>query len=149
MGLREVAISGLVAGVVAFILSIAYFMSPFVSDFSAQYAGWTGYKGMESFGGYNNWLIFLLLGNIITLFFAAVLYSYTEAGIDVENIWKKGAFFGFLVFLVSSVPTAYFKWLLYSYSDVLNMVDIVGMLINGVVSGIVLAIVYEKLSKKK
>ncbi len=79
--------------------------------------------------------------------FVAALYSYTEKGIGIgiKSTWRKGLFFGVLLWLVSTVPTSFYTWLMYTYPEMLIIIETFNGLIGGVVAGIVLAGVYEKL----
>ena len=147
MGMKEVAIAGLVAGFVSFIIGIAFYMNPVISGIQSQYT-WVGYKSMDFIGGLNNWYVLLLVSNLFLTFFIAILYSYTEQGIAIKSAWKKGLFFGFLLFLVSGFPSVCYKWMLSSYPDMLNVIDVVGFLVSNLIVGAVLAVVYEKLSSK-
>ncbi len=145
MNLKKIIISGLVAGLAAFVVGSVLYMNPFVSEIYSQYSGYPCSKPMELFGGLGNWLILMLLGGLFSTIFLAFLYSYTEKGIGIKSTWKKGLLFGILLWLVSKVPTSYYTWLMYTYPDILNLIETFNGLIGGIVAGIVLAVVYDKL----
>jgi hypothetical protein len=100
---------------------------------------------MDTFGGLGNWMLLMLIGSLFSTVFLAILYSYTEKGIGIQSIWKKGLFFGFLLWLASKLPTSYYTWLMYTYPDVLNVIETINGLIGGIVAGVVLAFLYERI----
>jgi hypothetical protein len=100
---------------------------------------------MESFGGMGNWLALMLVGGLVSTIFVALLYAYTEKGIRVKTAWKKGLIFGVLLWLVSKLPTSYYTWLMYNYPDTLNVIEAINGLVGGLVAGVVLAVLYERL----
>lgn len=145
MNFKRVLISGLVAGLAAFIVGNILYMNPLVSDIYSQYSSPPCSKPMDSFGGLGIWLSLMLLGGLASTVFLAVLYSYTEKGIAIKPIWKKGLFFGFLLWFITKVPASYYGWLMYTYPDILNLIETINGLVGGLVAGVVLAIVYEKI----
>ena len=143
--MRRIVVSGVVAGLAAFIVGSLLYMNPLVSGIYEQYGKtYACSKPMESFGGVGTWLFLMLLGGLISTIFLAVLYSYTEKAIPIKSAWKKGVFFGLLLWFVSKLPTSYYTWLMYTYPDVLNWIETFNGLIGGIAAGIVLAVVYEK-----
>lgn len=60
-------------------------------------------------------------------------------------MWKKGLFFGILLWLVSKVPASYYTWLMYTYSNTLNLIETFNGLVGGIVAGVVMAEVYERM----
>lgn len=145
MNLKKIIISGLVAGLAAFLVGNILYMNPLVSGIYAKYSNYPCSKSMDSFGGLGDWLILMFIGGLISTVFLAFLYHYTEKGIGIESTWKKGLFFGFLLWLITKVPTSYYTWLMYTYPNILNIIETFNGLIGGIVAGIVLAVVYEKL----
>ena len=146
MNIGGVVISGLVAGLAAFLVGNVLYMNPIVSGIYSKYSNYPCSKPMDYFGGLGNWLILMLAGGLISTVFLAILYSYTEKGLGIKSTWKKGLFFGVLLWLVYKVPTSYYTWLLYSYPDILNIIETFNGLIGSIVAGVVLAIVYERLN---
>lgn len=146
--MKEIAISGLVAGFVTFLLSSVFYIIPIISQISSQYL-WECYKPYDALGGITNLYLFELSKNLVLTFFMAILYSYTEGGIVMKSAWKKGLFFGFLIFLVVEIPFAYFKWITSNYPGMLNILDILGGVINTFVGGIIIAVLYARLSSLK
>ncbi|MBS3052462.1 MAG: hypothetical protein J4428_03780 [Candidatus Aenigmarchaeota archaeon] len=145
MSLKKIVISGLVAGLVSFFVGSALYMNPFVSEIYAKYSDWPGLRPMSSFGGLGNWLLLMLFGGLFSTVLLAFLYSYTERGIGLKPVWQKGLFFGVLYWLVSRLPGAYYMWLMYTYPNILNIVELFNGLIGSMVAGLVLAILYKKL----
>ena len=145
MRLKKIFISGLIAGLIAFLGGSILYINPLVSGIYSKYGDWPGSKPMDYFGGLGNWLALMLVGGLASTVFLAILYSYTEKGIDIKSTWKKGLFFGLLLWLVSTVPNSYYTWLMYSYPDILNIIEAFNGLVGSIVAGIVLATLYEKL----
>lgn len=148
MNFKTTVISGLVAGLAAFLVGNILYMNPFVSGVYSQYSDYPCSKPMDSFGGLGNWLLFMMAGGLVSTVFLAFLYAYTEKGINIKPAWKKGFFFGVLLWLVSKVPASYYTWLMYTYPNVLNAIETFNGLVGGIVAGVVLALVYEKLNSK-
>lgn len=142
--IKKILLSGLIAGIASFIVGNILYMNPLVSGIYDQYA-FECSKSMDLFGGVLPWVLLMGLMGIISTFFIAWLYSYTEKGLSVKSPWKKGLFFGFLLFLIAKVPTSYYTWLMYDYPDILNLIETFNGLITGLIGGIVLAIAYEKI----
>ncbi len=145
MKIKKILISGLVAGLAAFLVGNILYMNPLVSGIYSQYGNYPCTKPMDSFGGLGSWLLLMMVGGLISTIFLAILYSYTEKGIGIKSTWKKGLLFGFLLWIVTKVPTSYYTWLMYTYPDILNIIETINGLIGGLVAGIVLAELYEKL----
>ena len=145
MRFKKIIISGLVAGLIAFLVGNILYMNPLISRIYSEYGDWPGSKPMDYFGGLGNWLTLMLVGGLVSTVFLAILYSYTEKGIDIRSSWKKGLLFGILLWLVSTVPTSYYTWLMYSYPDILIIIETFNGLVGSIVAGMVLAIVYEKI----
>lgn len=131
---KAIIISGLVAGVVAFIIDMVFFLNPLISETYSQYID------LIKPTNYLAWLF----GSLFSTFFLAILYFYTERGIGIKSIWKKGLFFGFLFWLVSSIPISYFIWLKFNYPDIIIM-ETINRLIGNIITGILLATIYKKL----
>nr|QBM01358.1 hypothetical protein [uncultured archaeon] len=145
MKTKKIIVSGLIAGIVAFIVGSLLYMNPLVSGVYAQYSNYPCSKPMDVFGGLINWLFLMLIGGVVSAVFMAFLYAFTEKGIDIKPAWKKGLLFGFLLFLVNKLPTSYYSWLMYTYPNVLNVIETFNGLIGGLVGGVTLAVVYAKL----
>ena len=106
MKTKKIIVSGLIAGIVAFIVGSLLYMNPLVSGVYAQYSNYPCSKPMDVFGGLINWLFLMLIGGVVSAVFMAFLYAFTEKGIDIKPAWKKGLLFGFLLFLVNKLPTS-------------------------------------------
>ncbi|MFH1221892.1 MAG: hypothetical protein V1492_02290 [Candidatus Micrarchaeota archaeon] len=144
MDFKKIIVSGLVAGLAAFIVGNLLYLNPLTASlYSASSASYCS-KSMDLFGGLMPWLGLMWLGGMISTVFLAVIYSYTEKGLG-GPAWRKGLFFGFLLWLVAGLPNAYNTWLLHSYPDAMILVETINGLIGGLVAGLVLAIVYEKM----
>jgi uncharacterized BrkB/YihY/UPF0761 family membrane protein len=143
--LKKIVLSGLIAGFAAFMAGNILYMNPFVAGLYTQYADYPCSKPMDSFGGLGNWLFLMMLGGLASTVFLAAIYSYAEKALDVKPAWKKGALFGLLFWLAATVPAHYYTWLMYTYPDALNLVELLNGLIGGLVAGIVLAMAYERL----
>jgi len=144
MNWKKIILSGLIAGLAAFLVGNILYMNPFVAGAYAD-QGNTCSKSMDLFGGLGNWLLLMFAGGFVSTIFVAVLYSYTETGIKLKPVWKKGLLFGFLLWLVSTLSTSYDTWLLHSYPDMLIIIETFNGLIGGLVTGVVLAIAYERI----
>ncbi len=66
MNLKKIIISGLVAGLAAFLVGSVLYMNPFVSEIYSQYSSYPCSKPMALFGGLGNWLILMLLGGLFS-----------------------------------------------------------------------------------
>ena len=143
MNAKKILIAGIVAGIVGFLLGSILWMNPWIADLYAQHSDWAGYKPMDAFGGTMNWLLLMGIGGIVGIVLLAILYSYFEKSLKMEA-WKKGAFFGFLFWLAASVPAHFNIWLLYTIADIINITELAIGLVVTVITGAVLAIVYEK-----
>ncbi len=145
MNIRKIIICGIIAGIISFIVGSMLYMNPLVSGIYEKYADYPGSKSMDSFGGVGNWLGLMLIGGIVSTIFMTVLYSYTEKGFGNIKAWKKGLVYGVLLWLAYKVPTAYYTWLMYTYPDALNVIEMFNGLVGGIVAGVVMAVLYEKL----
>jgi uncharacterized membrane protein YjjP (DUF1212 family) len=131
---KAILVSGFIAGILAFLVDIVFFMNPLVSGIYSQYIDLikpTNFVG---------WFF----GIIFSTLLLALFYYFTEKAINIKSAWKKGLFFGFLFWLVSKLPVSYFIWLRFNYPDII-IIETLGWLINNVVAGISLAILYKKL----
>lgn len=144
MNLKKIILSGLIAGLLSFIAGSILYMNPLVSDIYATNT-FTGSKSMGVFGGTLNWLVLMLLGGLVSTVFLALLYTYTEKGIKIKQTWKKGAFYGFLLWLVTTLPMSYNAWLMYTIPEILIIIETFNGLIGGLVAGITIAVLFEKL----
>ena len=144
MNLKRLVVIGLVVGFVAFLFGSVLYMNPWTSEIYAQYADWPGNQPMEAFGGTMVWLVYMMVGGMVSTVFLAFLYHYTEKGIKLAPVWKKGLFFGFLFWLVSTAPQAYNAWLLTSRPLVLIQIETVSGLIGSLVAGVLLAVLYKR-----
>jgi hypothetical protein len=92
------------------------------------------------------WIVLVLLvGGLFSTVTLAVLYSYAERSIPIRSAWKKGFLFGGLSWLVSRMPATYYAWLMYSYPGVITIVETINGIAGSVVTGVVLAIVFERI----
>jgi predicted metal-binding membrane protein len=144
MKTRKVIVCGLLAGLASFIVGTLLYMNPLTSGIYAANVSPCA-RSMELFGGTMYWLLFMLAGGLVSAVFLAVLYSYTEKGLSIRPVWKKGLFFGFLLWLVMGLPQAYNTWLLYDFSTTLIMVETFNGLIGGLTAGVVLAWLWARL----
>lgn len=146
MGVQRILLSGLIAGLVAFFVGSALYMNPFTAGVYAQFsAGYACSKPMEMFGGVGPWLGLMLLGSLFSMVFLAAIYSYTEKGFGQIPAWRKGLYYGVLIWVAMKIPTSYYTWLMYAYPDILNLIETVNGLIGGLAGGITLAVLYEKM----
>lgn len=145
METKRIALSGLGAGFASFIVGNALYMNPWVADLYAKYSPLGCPKSMELFGGTGNWLALMMIGGLVSAVLLALLYSYTERGINMKPLWKKGALFGALFWLVSTLPASYDTWLLHSYPDILIIVETINGLAGSLVAGIVIAVLYGRI----
>jgi len=145
MNIKKIIICGIIAGLVGFIVGCILYMNPLVSAVYASTNASACSKSIELFGGVGNWLFLMLLGGIVSTVFVAVLYSYTEKAFGTLATWKKGALFGVLLWFVSKLPASYYTWLLYNYPDIMIIIETFNGLIGGIVTGVVLAVLYEKI----
>jgi len=99
---------------------------------------------MNYLSGTGIWLSLVLIADWLSAILLAVLYSYMRKGLSKISKWKRGLFFGFLFWLVFSVPTSYNTWFLYEYPNMPDIIEILSGLLVNIVSGAVLAIAYEE-----
>lgn len=144
MNPKKVVFAGLISGLAAFLVGNILYMNPLVSGIYSQYSGYSCSKPMDSFGGIVPWLLLMMAGGLVSAVFTAFLYAYTEKGINIKPVWKKGLLFGFLLWLVTKLPTSYYTWLMYTYPNTLNAVETFNGLVGGLVAGVVLAYLYDK-----
>ena len=85
-----------------------------------------------------------MAGGIVSTVFLAFLYHYTEKGIKLSPVWKKGLFFGLLYWLVSTAPALYNTWLMYAYPEILLWVEAFNGFVGSLVAGVLLAVLYKK-----
>lgn len=142
---KKIIISGLLAGFAAFMVGNLLFMNPMTADLYAKYGPVMCSKSMDLFGGVGPWIGLMFIGGMVSAVFLAILYSYIEKGINIKPVWKKGLFFGFLMWIVGSIPAAYDTWLLHSYPDTMILIETINGLIGGLVAGIVLAVAWERI----
>lgn len=144
MDFKKLIVIGLIVGIIAFLVGSVLYMNPWVAEIYAQHADWPGNQSMDAFGGVINWLFLMMAGGMVSTVFLAFLYHYTEKGIKLSPVWKKGLFFGFLYWLVSTLPQIYNTWLLYSRAVFILQLELVFGLIGSLVAGVLLAILYKK-----
>jgi len=144
MNWKKIILSGLVAGLAAFIVGNLLYLNPLTTEMYAKYGPSMCSKSMDLFGGVGPWLGLMFIGGFVSTIFLAILYSYTEKGINIKPAWKKGLLFGFLFWLVGTLSTTYDTWLLHSYPDAIIFVELINGLIGGLVAGVVLAIAWER-----
>lgn len=145
MNFKKIIVCGSVAGLAGFMVGSILYMNPLISAIYSSTNASACSKSMELFGGTGNWLFLMLLGGIISTIFVAVLYSYTEKAFGTMQAWKKGALFGIILWLVAKLPNSYYIWLLYNYPDIMNIIETFNGLVGAIVTGIVLAYLYEKI----
>jgi len=142
---RKVIVSGFVAGLVSFIAGLFLYLNPLVTAYYEDYGDWPGAKPMEFFGGMDNWLFLTGGGTVLLMIFTAMLYSYIDKAVKMKSVVKKGAFFGSLLWLSYTLPAVYHIWLMYTYPGILLLLELVLSFIGNVITGIVLAWLYERL----
>ena len=136
---KRVLIAGIVAGIVSFLVSTALFFTPMVSEiYDAFPTGTT--KEMVLFGSSMNWLAAMLLGGVVFTVFIAALYAYAEKALPAKAPWKKGLCFGFLLWLVTTIPAAFTTFMVRVYPEALIPVEAAIGLISALITGMVLAI---------
>lgn len=144
MNIKKIVMVGLIAGMASFIVGSILYMNPMVSSiYSASSASYCA-KSMELFGGLVPWLGLMWIGGLLSIIMLTMLYSYTEKGL-VGPAWKKGLFFGLLLWLASGLFNGYNTWLLHSYPDIMILIELMNGLIGTLVAGIVMAIAYERI----
>ena len=77
-------------------------------------------------------------------FLMAVVFDCVRSSFKQEAFWKKGLFFGFLVWLVSTVPGMLMTLSSFNVSYQLVSIWTVNGLVNLIVAGIVISWVYHK-----
>ena len=143
--LKQALIAGFIAGVAAFVVGSLLYMNPLTSGIYEQHGDWPGLRPMDSLGGgLIGWMALMLAGGIVSTMIVAIFYAYVEKAIFIETVWKKGAVFGIFLWLVSTLPNAYYTWLMYTYPVALNLIELFNGLAGAIVAGIVIAVVYDK-----
>lgn len=145
MNLKKIILTGLVSGLIAFIVGSILYLNPLVMGYYDEHGEWPGAKTPEMFGGMESWLLLMAVGMIVLTVFTVLLYSYVEKAIDFTPTCKKGAFFGLLLWLTYSIPSTYYTWLMSMYPDILLMIDLAISLPSNIIIGIVIAKLYEKI----
>jgi len=145
MELKKIIFAGLVAGAASFFVGSILYMNPLVSGLYASFGHSPCSKPMDVFGGVGGFLSLMFAGGLVSAIFLSALYSYTEKSLGIASVWKRGLFFGFLLWLVSKLPASYYSWLLYNYPTTLNLIEAFNGLIGGLVAGVVLALMFERL----
>lgn len=145
MNIKKIVLVGLVAEAAAFLVGNILYLNPLVagiySSASASYCS----KPMDPFGGVVPWLLLMFAGGIVSSILLTLLYSYAEKNLDVKPDWKRGAFFGFLFWLASGLPSAYNTWLLHSYPDAIVLLEAFNGLVGVLIAGAVIGIAYAKI----
>ncbi|MEA2004025.1 MAG: hypothetical protein U9O53_03625 [archaeon] len=145
LDLKQALIAGFIAGIVAFVVGSLLYMNPLTSGIYGQHSDWPGLRPMDFLGGGSaGWMILMLVGGIVSTMIVAVFYAYIEKAIQIDAVWKKGAVFGIFLWLVSTLPNAYYTWLMYMYPVALNLIELFNGLAGGLVAGIVIAVMYDK-----
>ena len=147
--LKQALIAGFIAGVAAFVIGSLFYMNPLTSGIYEQHSDWPGLRPMDSLGGgLPGWMALMFAGGLVSTMIVAVFYAYVDKAIQIDAVWRKGAVFGVFLWLVSTLPNAYYTWLMYTYPVALNLIELFNGLIGGLVAGIVIAVVYEKRKNK-
>jgi hypothetical protein len=140
---KRVLIAGIAAGIVSFIVSTALFFMPFVSEVYNAFPT-EGAKEMVLFGSSLNWLIVMLLGSLALTVFVAALYAYAEKGLPAKTVYSKGLCFGLLLWLVTILPDTFSTFMVRVYPTPLITMEAGIGLISSLITGLALAIVYNK-----
>ena len=141
---KRVLIAGIVAGIVSFLVSTAIFFTPMVSEIYDAFPT-EGAKEMVLFGSSMYWLAAMFLSALVFTVFIAALYAYAEKALPVKAPWKKGLCFGFLLWLVTTIPDAFSTFMVRVYPETLLTLEAIIGLISALITGLVLAIVYAKI----
>ncbi|NOQ37914.1 DUF1761 family protein [archaeon] len=143
--LKKALIAGFIAGVAAFVIGSLLYMNPLISGIYEEHGDWPGLRPMDSLGGgLAGWMALMLAGGIVSTMIVAVFYAYVEKAIQIDTVWKKGAVFGVFLWLVSTLPNAYYTWLMYTYPVALNLIEVFNGFVGAIVAGIVIAVVYDR-----
>jgi hypothetical protein len=144
MKLRPVLVSGLVAGLAIFLTSSVLHIAIWVLGVSPRLNMSPSSDPAGVFGqGY--WWVVLLVGGLVFTVTLALLYSYAEKSIGMRSAWRKGFIFGGLSWLISRAPATYYGWLMLNYPNVASIMDTMNGIVSSIVSGVVLAIVFERM----
>jgi len=145
MDIKKIVLVGLVAEIVAFLVGNLLYLNPLAAGIYASASASYCSKPMDPFGGIVPWLLLMFAGGIISSILLTLLYSFTEKNLDVKPDWKRGAFFGFLFWLASGLPSAYNTWLLHSYPDAIVLLEAFNGLVGVLIAGAVIGIAYAKI----
>jgi len=136
MDIKKVFIAGILAGIVIEIISLIFG--------TIIQAVWP-YNILELGGmrAMNDPIMLLFFLNPWVIGFAmAIMYSYTGKAIEGSIIWK-GKKFGLLVWLVSSIPSAYIVFTSMNYPIGFTINSVVGSFFYMIGAGITIARVME------
>lgn len=133
---KKIVVAGILAGLVIFCLSMAFSsMVQAIWDFNIMELA-----GMREV---NDPLMVLFFVHPWVLGFAlAIVYSYCGKALKGTS-WRKGGFFGLLMWVVVALPSAVLVFSSMEYPDGFTVNSIIGPLIYLVVAGAVIEKIFE------
>ncbi len=131
-------------GVVLLIFQLFFgyflYMNSFVVEIFNEHGDLSIRKSFESFGGVGNWYLITSIFNAITISVFIFLYLWFYKTIPGKG-WLKGFIFGVVFGFVRSVPEAFNQWMVFNYSDVLiitqMLISLVGLIVFGTLMGLI------------
>jgi len=142
VNIQKAIIWGIVVVVFQLLLGYFLYMNSFVSGIFSKYSDYSFLKPAEFFGGMDNWFLITTLFSIIIIIVFIALYLVFYKTIPGKG-WIKGLFFGGIFGFVRAVPEAFNQWMLFKYSGILILTQMLIAFIGMLVFGVVLALIYE------
>lgn len=143
MNIGKAILAGLIAGIIAYLVGSALYMNPLTAGIYNQYQNLAGMRQPEFFGGLGNFLLLMALGGIVFTTIAAVFYALIHKSIPGKVI-TRGVIFGLFWWLLQTVPSGYYTWLLRDYPNILIGIELFNGLISSLTAGILIAVIYRE-----
>ena len=139
---QKAIVWGIVVAIFQLLLGNFLYMNSFVSGIFTRYSDYSFLKPAAFFGGMDNWFLITTLFNIIIIIVFIALYLLFYKSIPGAG-WIKGLFFGIIFGFVRTVPEAFNQWMLFKYSGILILAQMIIAFLGMVIFGIVLALVFQ------
>lgn len=122
-GILNVALWGLVAGIIHFIAMSGYYLNPLTAK---VYKKEEDHPSMRHFESQPKYLIIMFFGTQIEVYILAAAYVYLRQFFPEPSSWMTMIAMGILFSLIRSFPRSFNMYMQTSYPNKLNLIEFFG-----------------------
>ncbi len=141
---KNAFIGMIIVMLVSMIIGNILYLNPLVAGIYKKHANHPSVKNMNEFGGIINWILLTLLFGIFYDVLIIGIYILFYESIPKEK-WQKGLIYGTIIAFIKAVPEAFNQYMIFNYPTILILIQLFNTMIGIILSGIILAVVFDKL----